>query len=149
MELTIQITQSEVFLEVSKQTDYIGTKMTGDEDARSRIATTDHDNTLLQSYFAEAADNLVARCGFLVSNTPDPYSEVFELQLSMPSNWDATKEKSVTSTMKKYVEKYIIQAWDKVTNKKENEAHNKDALSLLEQINYLIHATRKPTRPTI
>lgn len=146
MELEINITQAEVFLEVSKQTDYIGTKMTGDEDARDRIATTDADTVLLRSYWTEAVDELVGKCGRLAVNQPAPDADTFTLRLSMPSNWDSAKAANLQSMMARYIAKYIIQAWDKLSNKKEAEAHNKDALTLLEGINFLLHATRRPTR---
>lgn len=146
MELEISITQEEVFLEVSKQTDYIGTKMTGDEDARDRIATTDADAALLRSYWAEAVDELVGKCGRLVVNQPAPDATTLTLRLSMPSNWDTAKGANLRSMMARYIAKYVIQAWDKLSNKKEAEAHNKDALTLLEGINCMIHATRRPRR---
>lgn len=147
--ITITISQSDVYGEVAKATDYTGSKLIdGDEKARDRILAVDDDFKELGRFWDEtvaaAEEHLKEMFVSGSMDTDKNYNAVLEVSKS----WDTTLKSSVQSTLRSYFIAAIIGKWFEFANKGESKEYLASAAEYLVDIDRLLYTRRRPTLPT-
>lgn len=169
--ITIKIFQNDVYEEVAKATDYIGSKSTGgDDDARDRILAADEDLADLGRFWEESVlatnenlkemlvsgktthiDTLIpADQRPVVTTTRSEISTktVYEAVIEVSKSFDKTLSASVESTLRSFFIASIIGQWFKFANKGEAQDYFTQAAEMMEAAERLLYSRKKPTRPT-
>lgn len=144
VQLTIE--KSKVYEEVAKTTSYTGAKMVDDENAYTRIFTTDEDQEMLERFWDEAcagATDLLKPYVKAVDMTSD-----YDVTLEPSCRYDTNLTGSVQKSLFSYFVYLILSRWYKLTNKAEYESYAADAASMLEDVMHKIHHRTKPQRTT-
>lgn len=149
--IKIQVAQSDVYEEVAKATDYIGSKLeAGDEAARDRILAADADLADLGRFWEEAV--LAVNEHFkemLVSGksvqTADGREYTAEIEVSKA--FDKTLTASVQSTLRSFFIASIIGQWFKFANKSEANDYFMQAAEMITATERLLYSRRRPTTP--
>lgn len=158
IEIIITVNKANVYDEVAKTTSYTGVKMKDDDDAYSRIFTTDEDRMMLERFWNEACDFVTNEFKpFLVEVTSYPQSHGveltrnYEVKLNMPSSFDMRLKDTIASSLFSYFVSSIVSKWYKFTNKLEAESYAADALATIHDTRHKLYYRRKPerTNPTI
>ena len=149
---SISILQSEVYEEVSKASDYVGSKMLGDDSgARERILATDAVLDDLTRFWDESI--LVVNENFKdilhsfteeVDNGDKKLSFSFEVSLSFDTNLLPNVEKAI----KNFFILSIIAQWFKYTNKGESQDYFNQSAEMITAAERLLYSRKKPVAPT-
>lgn len=151
--ITITVSQRDVYGEVAKATDYTGSKLIdGDEGARDRILAVDDDFKELGRFWDEtvaAAEEWLKQ--MLVSGqtlTTDDGDRQYDMNIEVSKAWDATLHGSVESTLRSYFIASIIGQWFKFANKGEAKEYLASAGEMLQNVERLLYARKRPSLPT-
>lgn len=147
------VNKSYVYVEVAKTTSYTGAKMQGDDNAYTRIFTTDDDRMMLERFWAEAcssATELLKPFITKVSEHPVSHgvelSNNYEVELELSSMFDTSLSDSINLSLFSFFVSYIVGKWYKFTNKNEAENYISEAELALGDIKRKIYYRKKPTR---
>lgn len=147
--ITITISQTDVYNEVAKATDYTGSKLIdGDEKARDRILAVDDDFKELGRFWDEtvAAEEEHLK-QMLVSGSMDKIKN-YNAILEVSKAWDTTLKSSVQSTLRSYFIASIIGKWFEFANKGESKEYLASAEEYLIDVDRLLYTRRRPSVPT-
>lgn len=167
--ITIHILQEDVYEEVAKATDYVGTKMMeGEEGARDRILVSDDDLAQLGRFWEESACaaneslkamlvrgetklvSFVGGTGKELQTTP-PVSSIYkigyEAVIEVSKSFDKELTASVQSTLRSFFIASIIGQWFKFVNKEEVQDYFTQAADMMEAAERLLYSRRKPMLP--
>lgn len=147
--ITITISQSDVYNEVAKATDYTGSKLIdGDEKARDRILIADDDLKELGRFWEETVsatnENLKE---MLISGITDT-DKYYKVILHVSKSWDKTLQNSVQSTLRSFFISSIIGQWFKFANKAEAQEYLTTAGEIMINVERLLYARKRPVLPT-
>ena len=145
--IIFQIQKDEVYNEVAKTTSYTGAKMEGDEGAYDRIFTTDEDKTMLERFWNESKNMVVASLKKQL-RTEREISDEYILELDVSNSFDNNLEESIQRSMFSFFVMNIVSKWYIFTNKKEAEAYAASAATNMEDVMRKVFYKKKPVRPT-
>lgn len=149
MEVTLSISQSEVFKEVAQTTSYTGAKMDEDESAYDRIFTTDEDKKELQRFWdesrAEVAQTFIR---MLSSEGMGDDGDTYNLVLNVSVAFDNALLPGMQLGLFSYFVQSITAKWYVFTNKKEAGDYADRGSAILEEVKEKAFFKKKPTRPT-
>lgn len=149
MEITLTISQSEVFNEVAQTTSYTGAKMDDDANAYERITTVDEDKSELKRFWdesrAEVAQTFIR---MLVSEGMSGDGDTYELVLNVSVSFDTALLPSMQLGLFSYFVQSIAAKWYVFTNKKEAGDFATVGKSILDDVKEKAFFKKKPTRPT-
>lgn len=147
MEITLSISQSEVFKEVEQTTNYTGAKMDGDENAYDRIRTVDEDKTELQRFWDESRAEIAQTfIRMLVSETMD--GDNYTLVLNVSVAFDKALLPGMQLGLFSYFVQSITSKWYVYSNKQEAPGYASVAKNSLNEVKEKAFFKKKPTRPT-
>ena len=172
--ITIVVYQDDVYDEVSKATDYTGSKLIdGDALARDRILAGDYDLSELGRFWEESVsaanenlkEMLVSGSSSKVysseSNNYSPESGMiagsdavrigktaYKAVIEVSKSFDKGLKDSVESTLRSFFIASIIAQWFKFANKGEAQDYFVQASDMMETAERLLYSRKKPTRPT-
>ena len=147
--ITITVSQSDIYNEVAKATDYTGSKLIdGDEKARDRILIADDDLKELGRFWEETVsatnENLKE---MLISDITDA-DKYYKVILRVSKAWDKTLQNSVQSTLRSFFISSIIGQWFKFANKAEAQEYLTTAGEIMINVERLLYARKRPVLPT-
>ena len=147
--ITITISQSDVYNEVAKATDYIGSKLIdGDENARNRILAVDDDFKELGRFWEESVTDVNESLKeMLISGVTDS-DKNYKAELQVSKSWDKTLTGSVQSSLRSFFIDSIIGQWFKFANKGEAKEYFATAGEAMLNVERLLYARKRPTLPT-
>lgn len=147
--IIITISQNDVYNEVAKETDYIGSKLIdGDENARNRILAVDEDFKELGRFWEESVTAVNEDLKeMLVSGITDA-DKNYKAELQVSKSWDKTLQESVQSSLRSFFIDSIIGQWFKFANKGEVKDYFAAAGETLLNVERLLYARKRPTLPT-
>lgn len=167
--ITIHILQEDVYEEVAKATDYVGTKMMeGEEGARDRILVSDDDLAQLGRFWEESACaaseslkamlvrgetklvSLVGGSGQELQANPSASSISkigYEAVIEVSKSFDKALRASVQSMLRSFFIASIIGQWFKFVNKEEAQDYFTQAADMMETTERLLYSRRKPELP--
>lgn len=143
-DVSLNVTKSDVFLEVAKTTAYEGKKDKDDAKAYERVSTTDSDQTMLDRFFDEAATiatDTLKRFIKTVANDKG-YSVTLSLSSAYDTNLNAALQKGLFS----FFVNTIIAKWDKLANKGNVDSYEDEANAALLDIQAKIFYRKPPSR---
>lgn len=149
MEITLSISQSEVFTEVAQTTSYTGAKMDDDANAYERIFTTDEDKNQLKRFWdesrAEVAQTLIR---VLSSESMAKDGDTYNVVLNLSCAFDTALQPGMQLGLFSYFVQSIAAKWYVFTNKKEAGDYADRATAILEEVKEKAFFKKKPVRPT-
>lgn len=147
--ITVTISQSDVYNEVAKATDYTGSKLIdGDENARNRILAVDEDFKELGRFWDESVTAVNEDLKeMLVSGITDA-DKNYKAELQVSKSWDKTLQESVQSSLRSFFIDSIIGQWFKFANKGEAKEYFATAGETMLNVERLLYARKRPTLPT-
>jgi len=146
MEITLKVTKSDVWNEVTKTTAYTGDKMTGDKDAYERILLTDEDAKTLQRFWEEACAVSNEQLKEMLINS-SIMSADYNVRLHVSNSYDTVLNESVQLALRGYFIAVIVAQWCKFANKAEAESYAKDAEAMMEDVRRKLYSRKPPRRP--
>lgn len=148
MEITLTVSQSEVFKEVAQTTSYTGAKMDDDANAYERISTTDENEPELERFWnesrAEVAQTFIR---ILSSEGMEGDNDTYNLVLNVSIAFDIVLLPSMQLGLFSYFVQNITAKWYVFTNKKEAGAFASVGKDILADIKEKALYKKKPTRP--
>lgn len=151
--ISLSVNKVRVYDEVAKTTAYVGSKMTEDEGAYSRIFTTDDDRMMLERFWVEACSAATETFKpFIVSVSDQPESHGVELErnyditLELSSAFDERLKDSIETSLFSFFVASIVSKWCKFSNKSDAEGYGNDADNAILDIESKIYYRRKPKR---
>lgn len=150
MEVTLQISQSDIYKEVAKTTSYVGAKQIAtDEAAYSRIATTDENQEILSRFWDESRAVAIERLkGLVTSEAMGSDGDTYTIELTLSSMFDTALQASMQLSLRSYFVQSIAAKWFALTNKADVEQYATQASALLEDVREKAFYKGAPTRPT-
>lgn len=149
MDITLSISQSEVFNEVAQTTSYTGAKMDDDANAYERITTVDEDKSELKRFWdesrAEVAQTFIR---MLNSEGMAADGDTYNLVLNVSVSFDTALLPSMQLGLFSYFVQSIAAKWYVFTNKKEAGDFATVGKSILDDVKEKAFFKKKPTRPT-
>lgn len=154
--ITIHISQTDVYAEVAKATDYTGSKLLDtDENARDRILAADDDLTALSRFWDESViainenfkELLITGDTKLLHSESENPEVIYEAELEVSKSFDKTLTTSVQSTLRSFFIVSIIGQWFKFANKGEANDYFAQAAEMMDSAERLLYSRRKPTIP--
>ena len=145
--IIFQIQKDEVYNEVAKTTSYTGAKMEGDEGAYDRIFTTDEDKTMLERFWNESKNMVVASLKKQL-RTEREINDEYTLELEVSTSFDDSLKESIQRSLFSFFVMNIVSKWYVLTNKKEAEAYATSAATNMEDVMRKVFYKKKPVRPT-
>lgn len=149
----LTIDKEKVYEEVAKTTSYTGAKMVDDENAYTRIFTTDEDRLMLERFWREACAGATDLFKPFIKSVSDQsiiesvdMTSDYEVVLEISSMYDDNLTDSVQSSLFSYFVDYILARWYKITNKEEAESYGLEAAGMLDDIKSKIYYRMKPHR---
>lgn len=147
--IRITINRDTVFDEVSKLTDYIGSKSESeDKDIRDRVLATNNSLSDLNRFWSDSILVINERFKQMV----DEYlitGSTFALSLDVSMSFDVMLAPEVTTALTGFIISSITGRWFKITNKAESAEYMERAAEFLKSAERLLYSRKKPTRPTI
>lgn len=144
--IVFQIQKDEVYNEVAKTTSYTGAKMEGDEGAYDRIFTTDEDKIMLERFWNESKNMIVASLKKQLS-TEREINDEYTLELEVSTSFDDSLKESTQRSLFSFFVMNIVSKWYVFTNKKEAEAYATSAATNMEDVMHKVFYKKKPVRP--
>ena len=145
-EITLTVSQSEVYTEVAKTTSYTGKKK-GDEHYNP-VYTTDEDATMLERFWNECKDTACEALKRFLSAEAEDSDGSFTLTLELSSSFDTNLTDSMTRSLFSFFVTGITSRWFKYFNKDESEDYERQAAAALDDVTRKACFKKKPTRPT-
>ena len=149
MDITLSISQSEVFNEVAQTTSYTGAKMDDDANAYERITTVDEDKSELKRFWdesrAEVAQTFIR---MLNSEGMAADGDTYNLVLNVSVSFDTALLPSMQLGLCSYFVQSIAAKWYVFANKKEAGDFATVGKSILDDVKEKAFFKKKPTRPT-
>lgn len=146
-EIQLSIDKAQVYDEVAKTAEYVGSKMKEDNLAYERISLTDENGEMLDRFWDESKA-LVEDGLKRMLKSEDEEEGVYTLTLRLS---DAFKE-SLVESMKRSLFSYFVMSiaakWFIITNKEEAEGYAKAAAAQIEDVMRKAYYKKAPTRPT-
>lgn len=147
MDITISISQSEVFKEVAQTTSYTGAKMDDDANAYERITTVDDDQSELKRFWDESRAE-VAQIFIRMLTSEGMDGDVYNLILNVSCAFDNALLPGMQLGLFSYFVQSITAKWYVFTNKKEAGSFADRGATILNEIKEKAFFKKKPTRPT-
>lgn len=146
MEITLTLSQSDVFTEVAQTASYTGSKMDGDPKAYDRITTVDEDQSELQRFWDESrAEVAKAFKRQLVSEGME--EDTYSLALDVPVAFDEALLPGMQSGLRSFFVQSITAKWFGYTNKKEAGVYAEAAETCLDEVREKALHRKMPVRP--
>lgn len=147
MNVEITINKADIYEQIAKITAYVGANSVGasGDTLYERVFTTQHDQELLEEYFAEACGRIalvVKRFLICLNQTDADYT----IKLDLPSNYIADYNQSITENAVKYVINYIIAQWFLVTNQGAAQQYADIATGQAAELSAKLYVRRAPKR---
>lgn len=145
--IVLEVVKEEVYREVAKATDYIGSKMLdSDENARERILAGDEDLSELGRMWDETALALSERFKGLLQSESISNGR-YRAKLEVSRNFEMSLARNVEASIKSFFIASIIAQWFKYTNKGEAADYFAQAGEMLMSAERLLYSRRRPRRP--
>ena len=146
MEITLTLSQSDVFTEVAQTASYTGSKMEDDPKAYDRITTVDEDQSELQRFWDESrAEVAKAFKRQLVSEGME--EDTYSLALDVPVAFDEALLPGMQSGLRSFFVQSITAKWFGYTNKKEAGVYAEAAKTYLDEVREKALHRKMPVRP--
>ena len=147
MEITLTLSQSDVFTEVAQTASYTGSKMEDDDPkAYDRITTVDEDQSELQRFWDESrAEVAKAFKRQLVSEGMK--EDTYSLALDVPVAFDEALLPGMQSGLRSFFVQSITAKWFGYTNKKEAGVYAEAAKTYLDEVREKALHRKMPVRP--
>lgn len=146
MEITLTLSQSDVYTEVAQTTSYTGAKMDDDANAYDRIPTVDEDQSELQRFWDESrAEVAKAFKRQLVSEGME--EDTYSLALDVPVAFDEALLPGMQSGLRSFFVQSITAKWFGYTNKKEAGVYAEAAKTCLDEVREKALHRKMPVRP--
>lgn len=145
-QITLNVSKSDVWNEVTKTTAYTGDKMTNDETAYERILLTDEDAKVLQRFWEEACAVANDQLKEMLE-TSSSMSADYNVKLHVSNSYDTTLNGSVQTALRSYFISAIVARWCKFANKGEADSYAKDAEMMMEDVRRKLYSRKRPRRP--
>lgn len=146
MEITLTLSQSDVFTEVAQTASYTGSKMEDDPKAYNRITTVDEDQSELQRFWDESrAEVAKAFKRQLVSEGME--EDIYSLALDVPVAFDEALLPGMQSGLRSFFVQSITAKWFGYTNKKEAGVYAEAAKTCLDEVREKALHRKMPVRP--
>lgn len=146
MEITLTLSQSDVFTEVAQTASYTGSKMEDDPKAYDRITTVDEDQSELQRFWDESrAEVAKAFKRQLVSEGME--EDTYSLALDVPVAFDEALLPGMQSGLRSFFVQSITAKWFGYTNKKEAGVYAEAAKTCLDEVREKALHRKMPVRP--
>lgn len=134
--------------EVDKATDYTGSKMADESEARDRIAMTEDDMANLGRFWEEAASAANDRLkGMFVSGSRPEDAGDYRVRLEVSRSFDKALVPSVESSLRSYFIQSIVGKWFRFTNKQETADYFAEAAGMIEDVMRKLYSRRRPASP--
>lgn len=149
IEITLTADKEQVYKEVAKTTEYIGSKHT-DETNYDLVSTTDEDKEMLERFWNESK-NLISdslKKVLLEATETSTEKKVFNLNLGLSDSFDIQLKDSMQSSLFSFFVMNIISKWSTFTNKQESTDYAAEAAGCIEDIRKKAFFKKKPVRPT-
>ena len=149
---SISILQSEVYEEVSKASDYVGSKMLGDDSgARERILATDAVLDDLTRFWDESI--LVVNENFkdILHSFTEEEEEKSDKKVTFSFEVSVSFDENLLPNVKKAIKNFfilsIIAQWFKYTNKGESQDYFNQSAEMITAAERLLYSRKKPVAP--
>lgn len=147
--ITISILREDVYSEVSKATDYTGTKLEGlteDDDVRERILITDEDLRSMSRAWEDCVLSVNEELKeMLVSYANN--EEGYKATLDVSEAFDPVLCDSVESCIRGFFISWMTGQWFVYSNKGESEGRLAQAVEYMGAAERMLYSRRKPKRP--
>lgn len=147
MEITLSISQTEVFQEVARTTSYTATKMNDDAKAYERITTVDEDRSELQRFWDESRAE-VAQTFIRMLSSEGMDGDTYNVVLNVSVSFDTALLPSMQLGLFSFFVQSITGKWFVYTNKDEAGAFIDRGSALLEEVREKAFSKKEPVRPT-
>lgn len=148
MEITLTVSQPDIYKEVAQATSYTGQKMDDDPKAYDRIFTTDQDKKELSRFWDESRAAVSQSLVRLVQSESISDTGMYTIALDVSAAFDTALQPSMQLSLFSYFVQAITARWYVYTNKQEAKEYDERAKGLLEDVRRKAFYKRKPTRPT-
>ena len=146
MEITLTLSQSDVFTEVAQTASYTGSKMDDDPKAYDRITTVDEDQSELQRFWDESRAEVAK--AFKRQLVSDGMEEgTYSLVLDVPVAFDEALLPGMQSGLRSFFVQSITAKWFGYTNKKEAGVYAEAAKTCLDEVREKALHRKMPVRP--
>ena len=146
MEITLTLSQSDVFTEVAQTASYTGSKMEDDPKAYDRITTVDEDQSELQRFWDESrAEVAKAFKRQLVSEGIE--EDTYSLALDVPVAFDEALLPGMQSGLRSFFVQSITGKWFGYTNNKYAGVYAEAARTCLDEVREKALHRKMPVRP--
>lgn len=147
MEITLSISQTEVFQEVARTTSYTGAKMNDDANAYERITTVDEDRGELQRFWDESRAE-VAQTFIRMLSSEGMDGDTYNVVLNVSVSFDTALLPSMQLGLFSFFVQSIASKWYVFTNKKEAGDFANVGKNILDEVKEKAFFKKKPVRPT-
>lgn len=144
--ITLSVDKSAVYEEVAKATDYTGSKMTEDEDARDRILSTDEDLKTFSRFWEEAAAVAQDRMKRIYISGSAPREDTYTMTLEVSKAFNKELVPSIEVSLRSYFILSILGKWYKFTNKREVSDCFTEAGEMIEDVMRKLYTRMAPRR---
>lgn len=148
MEITLSVSNQEVWEEVAKTTAYTGDKMFGQEseNAYDRILMTDEDRDALQRFWEDAATIANGKLKeMLVSSSQISGDYIAKLHVS--NAYDTVLDESIKASLRSYFIAAILAKWSNIANKADVGAYSQEATAMMDDVLRKLYSRKRPQRP--
>lgn len=149
---SISILQSEVYEEVSKASDYVGSKMLGDDSgARERILATDAVLDDLTRFWDESIlvvnENFKDILHSFTEEEEDKSDKKVTFSFEVSVSFDENLLPNVKKAIKNFFILSIIAQWFKYTNKGESQDYFNQSAEMITAAERILYSRKKPVAP--
>ncbi|MDE7393962.1 MAG: hypothetical protein K2M80_05770 [Muribaculaceae bacterium] len=146
--ITVNVSQGDVFAEVAKASDYIGSKLIEtDENARDRILMTDEAEEDLSRFWDETIQAVNESLKEMLSGDTPLTGGIYSAELEVASRWNMALLATVKSMLRSFFIASIIGQWFKIVKPDEADGYFTQAAELMASIKRTLYSRRRPTRP--
>lgn len=152
-EITITINKTDVYDEVSKTTEYEGSKAKDDQEAYERVSVTEEDQLMLERFWLEACNMMTGLLKPFIKtvSSQDSVKSVdtkknYVATLEMSSSWDSTLKDSLQADVFSYFVTSLLAKWSRMANKEDADVLTAEANGFVESIKSKVWYRKRPMR---
>lgn len=147
-EYTINVTKSNIYNEVSKLTHYTGAKATEDNGAYERVALTEAEMEMIDTYIEDAIVGIEEAMDESHKSTSETGGQI-SITLSLSNAWKTENGEPLTRSTEKYITNVCAAGWFGLAKTDLKERYDAAAAALLMDMRIKANEKARPQRPTI
>lgn len=152
-DITLTINKKDVYDEVSKTTEYEGSKAKDDDTAYERVSVTSDDQLMLERFWLEACNMMTGLLKPFIKTVSSQdsvksadTSKNYSATLEMSNSWDPTLKDSLQADVFSYFVVSILAKWSRMANKEDAETLTAEANGFVEAVKAKVWYRKRPTR---